>query len=501
MKNYLLFDLDGTLTDPKEGICTCVQYALSSFGIDEPDLDKLEPFIGPPLKDSFMEFYQMSEEQAEVAVEKYRERFRDKGIFENELYTWIPDMLRALNSKGMFMAVASSKPTVFVRQILEHFNIAKYFKVVVGSELDGTRVKKEEVVEEALKQLFGETPVDKTKVYMIGDRRHDVEGAHACGVEAVGVTYGYGSMEELKEAKADYIVRSVGELQKFLLRGTEDKQKLTTFQRIMQMMVPFLLFILVRNIGMNIGVMLLVTLGNSIPGGDFLFVRNAEGALEALTGNGAVIVSTLGFIAGAASIFNIAKKTLAKAAEDMKLTHIKEEPGKSYLLMGAAAVGLAIGFNVLLELTGVIDNSEVYEAVAEAQYAAILPLGLVSFGLITPIAEELLFRGIIYNCVRRYLKPIAAMVMSAALFAMYHGNSVQGIYAFVMGCLMVYAYEYFGDFRMPVAVHMISNVLIYCISYQPGVAALFLNWPVCIVCLAIGGGSIWLLNKEKKIYG
>ena len=102
---------------------------------------------------------------------------------------------------------------------------------------------------------------------------------------------------------------------------------------------------------------------------------------------------------------------------------------------------------------------------------------------------------------RRYLKPIAAMVMSAALFAMYHGNSVQGIYAFAMGCLMVYAYEYFGDFRMAVAVHVISNVLIYCISYQPGVAALFLNWPVCILCLAFGGGSLWLLNKEKKIYG
>lgn len=501
MKNYLLFDLDGTLTDPKEGICTCVQYALASFGIEEPDLDKLEPFIGPPLKDSFQEFYQMSDEQAEAAIEKYRERFRDKGIFENKLYDGVPEMLRALNSKGMFMAVASSKPTVFVRQILEHFKIDKYFKVVVGSELDGTRVNKDEVVEEALKQLFGEKPVDKTKVYMIGDRRHDVEGAHACGVEAVGVTYGYGGMEELKEAKADYIVRSVGELQKFLLRGTEEKQKLTTFQRIMQMMVPFLLFILVRNIGMNIGVMLLVTLGNSIPGGDFLFVRDGSGALEALTGNGSVIVSTLGFIAGAASIFGIARKTLARATEDMKLTHIKEDPGKCYLFMGVAAVGLAIGLNVLLELTGIIDNSEVYEAVAEAQYAAILPLGLVCFGVITPIAEELLFRGIIYNCVRRYLKPVAAMVMSAALFAMYHGNSVQGIYAFAFGCLMVYAYEYFGDFRMPVAVHIISNVLIYCISYQPGVATLFLNWPVCIVCLVCGVGSIWLLNKEKKIYG
>ena len=188
MKNYLLFDLDGTLTDPKVGICTCVQYALASFGIEEPDLDRLEPFIGPPLKDSFMKFCQMDETQAEAAIVKYRERFSDKGILENRLYAGIPEMLRDLNSRGMFMAVASSKPTVYVKRILEHFQIAKYFKVVVGSELDGTRTGKDEVVAEALRQLFGDQSVEKDKVYMIGDRCFDVEGAHALGIEAVGGT-------------------------------------------------------------------------------------------------------------------------------------------------------------------------------------------------------------------------------------------------------------------------------------------------------------------------
>ena len=139
MKKYLLFDLDGTLTDPKVGICTCVQYALKAMGIDEPDLDKLEPFIGPPLKDSFMNFYHMSEEQAEAAIAKYRERFADVGIFENKVYDGIPEMLKNLQANGMELAVASSKPEVFVERILEHFGIRKYFKAVVGSELDGTR--------------------------------------------------------------------------------------------------------------------------------------------------------------------------------------------------------------------------------------------------------------------------------------------------------------------------------------------------------------------------
>lgn len=144
MKKYFLFDLDGTLTDPKVGITTCVQYALHSFGIEEPDLDKLEPFIGPPLKESFMDFYGMDEERAQEAVEKYRERFSDKGLYENEIYPGMAQMLQLLSEKGFRLAVASSKPTVYVEKILEHFGIRQYFKVVVGSELDGSRTDKEE---------------------------------------------------------------------------------------------------------------------------------------------------------------------------------------------------------------------------------------------------------------------------------------------------------------------------------------------------------------------
>ena len=222
MKKYFLFDLDGTLTDPKEGITTCVQYALHSLGIEEPDLDRLESFIGPPLKDSFMEFYGMDEEQAQAAVKKYRERFNDKGLYENEIYPGIAPMLQMLSEKGFRLAVASSKPTVFVEKILEHFGIRQYFKVVVGSELDGSRTSKDQVVMEALRQLFGAKPILYHEVYMIGDRRFDVEGARAMKVESVGVTYGYGGMEELREAHADYIVESVEELREFLNRLEEN---------------------------------------------------------------------------------------------------------------------------------------------------------------------------------------------------------------------------------------------------------------------------------------
>ena len=192
MIDYVLFDLDGTLTDPKEGITKSVQYALASFGIEEENLDNLEAFIGPPLKDSFMDFYGFDEEKAEQGIVKYRERFADTGIFENRMYDGIPLLIRKLKGNRKKIAVASSKPTVFVERILEHFEIRQYFDVVVGSELDGTRVKKEEVVEEALRQLYGENPEDledkKKRTVMVGDRKFDVDGAKAQGIRSVAVT-------------------------------------------------------------------------------------------------------------------------------------------------------------------------------------------------------------------------------------------------------------------------------------------------------------------------
>ena len=221
MFDYCLFDLDGTLTDPREGITKSVQYALQAFGIEEPDLKKLEPFIGPPLKDSFIEFYGFTGEEAERAIAVYRERFAPVGIFENQVYPGIPQMLERLYRRGTRLAVASSKPIGFVKQILAHFDIEKYFDVVVGSELDGTRGTKEEVVEEALGRLGILTmPVTERHVRcaMIGDRKFDIQGARACGLTSVGVRFGFAEEGELEEAGAEYIAETVAGLAEFLLR-------------------------------------------------------------------------------------------------------------------------------------------------------------------------------------------------------------------------------------------------------------------------------------------
>ncbi|MEZ3464213.1 MAG: HAD hydrolase-like protein [Lachnospiraceae bacterium] len=221
MFDYILFDLDGTLTDPKLGITRSVQYALRALGIEEPSLDKLEPFIGPPLADSFREFYGLEEKQVVTAVAKYRERFSDQGIYENEIYPGTVRMLASLRAGGKKLAIASSKPTPFVERILDHFEIRAYFDYIIGSNMDGTRGKKEEVVEEALRQMLpaGMTPAEKKAgVAMVGDRRFDIEGAREHGITSVGVSFGYAPEGELEQAGADHIVDTVEALAGLLMQ-------------------------------------------------------------------------------------------------------------------------------------------------------------------------------------------------------------------------------------------------------------------------------------------
>jgi phosphoglycolate phosphatase len=215
--SYILFDLDGTLTDPKPGITACVQYALHSMGIEEPDLDKLEPFIGPPLRDSFREFYGMDTEQAEEAVVKYRERFSEKGLYENTLYPDMEQLLKVLKISGCHLAVASSKTGYFVEKILAYFDIDGYFDVVVGSEPDGSRSKKEEVVEEVLRRYFPDGSIPYDDIVMVGDRKFDITGGRENGIHQVGVTYGYAAAGELEAAGAEYVVNDLEELGKVLL--------------------------------------------------------------------------------------------------------------------------------------------------------------------------------------------------------------------------------------------------------------------------------------------
>lgn len=215
MKKYILFDLDGTLTDPMLGITKSVQYALNKFGIEIEDLNQLCKFIGPPLKDSFMEFYNFTEEDASKAITYFREYFSTKGLYENEVFDNIEDMLISLKEQNKSLIIATSKPTVFAEKILEHFNLKKYFDFISGSNLDNTRTKKADVIKYALEEN-GLT--DISEIIMIGDREHDVIGAKSLGIECIGILHGYGSYDELSNSGAEYIVKDVNELHSLLLK-------------------------------------------------------------------------------------------------------------------------------------------------------------------------------------------------------------------------------------------------------------------------------------------
>lgn len=211
---YILFDLDGTLTDPAIGITNSVMYALNKYGISVTDRKLLYKFIGPPILESFERYYDFSKEEAINAVEYYREYFKDKGIFENHVYTDIENLLKKLRALGKTLIVATSKPEIFAKQILDHFGLAMYFTYIAGATLDGSRVKKDHVISYALESC---NIVDKSNVIMIGDREHDIIGAKKNEIQSMGVLYGYGSREELENAGADYIVETVYEIEKILI--------------------------------------------------------------------------------------------------------------------------------------------------------------------------------------------------------------------------------------------------------------------------------------------
>lgn len=215
MYKYLLFDLDGTLTDSSEGITKCVQYALDDFGYKDQPMEKLLRFIGPSLRESFTQFYGMTEEQAEAATAKYRERFSPIGIYENRLYDGIEDMLIALYEAGYVLCLASAKPEAFVERILDYFHISQYFHIIRGSSFDTSRDTKAKVIEAVLADL--PEGYQKDQVVMIGDRHHDVEGASALEVDCVGVSYGFGSREELMESGAVWVADTVEELTNYFI--------------------------------------------------------------------------------------------------------------------------------------------------------------------------------------------------------------------------------------------------------------------------------------------
>ncbi len=564
-KNYILFDLDGTLTDPKVGICTCAQYALKAFDIEEPDLDKLEPFIGPPLKDSFMQYYGLSEEQALVAIEKYRERFSVTGKFENKIYEGIPALLSDLKDYGYHLAVASSKPECFVKDILNHFNIAKYFEVIVGSELDGERVEKAEVIHEALNQLFHYGKIRKDQVVMIGDRKFDVEGAKDMGVASIAVTYGYGSREELTLAQPDYIVESVAEVHSLFMEDSElevkkdaarkkeaealkeaqlaaaaaqraqyeandyraessagqnaPQGKKGLMQVLWKLAYPLLLFYCGSQLVSQVVAFIASFASKQSESLHNFLVAEDEATGELyFSGNGSAIISIFTLIVVFIFMYKIGggKESLARG----KNPKLKFE-GMDWFRWLMICLCLAIGINIVFAsmdwvvwglgqlcqmlgiketiILGLVRFLQVgnYQEAADSLYSVGLGAGLLLYGIYSPLAEELVFRGILFTQGKTLMKPSYAAILSAVAFGIYHGNSIQMVYSIALGLVLAYAYHYSGQFVVPVVLHAIINVIVYVASnygmfYDDGSQ---LSTGVILIVM-----GLWLFSRNGKFY-
>ena len=214
MYKNILFDLDGTLTDPGIGITNSVMYALKKFGIEVDDRASLYKFIGPPLLESFQKFYGFSKEDSELGLKYYREYFKPKGLYENKVYEGIESLLQELKKKGKKLLVATSKPEEFAIEILKHFHLLDYFDFIAGASMDEKRVKKADVIAYALESY---EITDKSSVIMVGDREHDVLGAKENELKSIGVLYGYGDYEELVHAGADYIAQNPEDILQIVL--------------------------------------------------------------------------------------------------------------------------------------------------------------------------------------------------------------------------------------------------------------------------------------------
>lgn len=525
MWNTVLFDLDGTLTDSGEGITKCVQYALlKEFGIRVENHRDLAAFVGPPLKEQFMHYAGLTPEEGERAVRAYRERYTAKGIYENRLYDGIGGLLARLSAEGFTLAVTSSKPTVFCEEVLRYFGIRQYFTLVLGSELSGERVRKAEVIEEALQRLGRSDGRDG--VVIVGDRNYDVLGAKEAGISSIGVTYGYGSRAELEEAWPDCIVDSPAELRNVLIgqkraalsgtrggaadgaagapaqgpagRGGFPRAESVPF-RIWRVIYPILIdqagsFGVYTAVGAAWLIFCFFS-GKDLP--DFtampdlmsFFTRN----LILLTGlvDGVLIpVMYLLFrgdererAGGRPMRRGLAKKALTPAA--CALTVL-------FTLTSVTVVNAV--FDLLLSLLPKEDAA--YGALAEALGAAPVPVVLLSVCVIGPVLEELLFRGLIYRRVRDYAGVPAAVLISAASFGIIHGNITQGLIAGTFGIVLALLYEHYGNLTVPVIAHIANNL--YASFIDAGDGGFFdVLLPVLCLAAALGLGYLIFFRDEK----
>lgn len=474
MWNTILFDLDGTLTDSGEGIEKCAQYSLSHFGIQIQDPLALRHFVGPPLTESFR-LYGIPESEMNHAIGWFRERYSAVGVYENKLYPGIRELLEFLRSRGYTLAVATTKVEDMAHEVLRYFGIEQYFKAVVGGTPDGSRFEKSDVINETLRVLHMENRRDE--VLYIGDRRHDIIGARKSGIASVGILYGYGSYQELAAEQPTAIVNTVEDLGRYLdgaampqrpmpYRHPWDVTHLAknasidghegVWMKIWRCLYPVLLYFAISNLIAVIGGIFLSIIYLSGGGS-----ASAAGMTDYML-NQTVLLTGIGAVAAIpVLIWFFRRDEKRRSIYSFTKGILKDQEWKIQKILCSTlfCVAAASVVSYAIDLTGLSDIDPAYQQVAEALSMPSIPLQIFVVAIFGPIAEELVFRALVYRRLRDYISPAWAIVISGIAFGVYHMNFVQGIFAGVLGMLLALVYEKSGTIVAPIAAHMGNNLL------------------------------------------
>ena len=390
-------------------------------------------------------------------------------------------MFYSLKRRGFKMGTFSEESVADAMEILKKSGLSMFFSVVEGCN---KKEKKNDAAKRALKKLAD----NSEKVFLIGNEELDVTLSERLGVESISVAEWEEAVFDMMEAHVDYIVRSVDELHEFLLREVrQDLGKIKGVNRVWSLFYPVALFLLVRALVQFTAV-----------GVKQFFAGNVSSNTNLMSGNEVAIYSAISFMIAALVVGGIAGVIISYVKSCMKLKHLFGAGVSQYLTLVVSVVGYALGMNILLNLIFVGKNIGSYEQVASTQYSASIIVGLIAYGVCAPIAEEILFRGIVYGYLRSFFGTTIGIFVSGILFGVYHMNLVQGIYAFVMGCVFAFAYEYFCSFRVPVLLHIGVNSITYLLTNLVPDQSFLMNIPIMVTCLSFGViGTVLLLKQQK----
>lgn len=455
---YILFDLDGTLTDSGEGITKSAQHALKHFGIEEDNLQKLEHFVGPPLGESFEKSYGFDPEKQKEAIRIFRERYNDIGVFENKLYPGIASLLAECKAEGVKLAIASSKPMHLVEKVLKHFDIWQYFDVKVGSLLDGTRETKEDVMHEVMHRFFGAGEIPKEQILMVGDRKFDVLAAQKFGIDCLAVTYGYAPEGELRACHPTYMADDIMQMRRVMLGHQVSQEEIArpAIRKSIDILMPLFLYWLVSG--------LVVSIGATLVGIAALQGDDTARTISANSTQIAVYLSAIAAVCTYPVTLFLYRKSVTLPMSQGSLLRARKRLIKWTLPIVVCSAVLSVGLNLLFAQIPFLQDSGRFQETANVQYSVSIVSGVIIFGLIVPIAEELVFRGVLYNRIKRSFGVELAIVLSALIFGLYHGNIVQFLYATILGLVMAYLYEKCELLLAPILFHCAANTVVFVVS-------------------------------------